>query len=152
MLHSAAESALGDAGMLSNPQRALGPQGAGLWRRGTPHSPRCRGETPSLPLSPSQSLPLSPSPSPGTHPRCRRVPRREARKGGRGGFGTEEEEGEAEEGAVGRRGAASRPAGAAPSPAAAAAGCRLPAWRWGWMEGEPGGGRGVVVHIPGAGQ
>lgn len=94
-------------------------------------SDRCRDQIP------------SPSPSPrrngGTHPGCRRVPRREASRGGRDGFGTEQEEEEEEEDAVGKRGAATRPAGPAPAAAAAAAGCKLPAWRWGWMGGGGGG-------------
>lgn len=107
-----------------------------------------RGNPLSLPLSPSLSHPRALTPS-LTHPGCRRVPRREARKGGRDGFGTEEEEGEVEEGAVGRRGAARRPAGAGPAPSpAAAAGCRLPAWRWGWLKGEPGGAAGRLFTYP----
>lgn len=149
MLHFAAESALSDVGMLSNPRSRCGGECAGSHATGDPHdadpahSPphhdRCRDEIP--------SLPLSPSPSRGTHPGCRRVPRREARKGGRDGFGTEEEEEEAEEDAVGKRGAATRPVGPGPAPSpAAAAGCRLPAWRWGWMEGEAGGQGGGCSH------
>lgn len=145
VLHFPAEPALVDVGMLSSPQPRCRGDSAESHATRDPHhadpalSGRRRDEIPSLPFSPS------PSPSRGTHPGCRR----EARKGGRHGFGTEEEEGEVEEDAVGKRGAASRPAGPGPAPSpAAAAGCRLPAWRWGWMEGEPGGGRGWLFTYP----
>lgn len=90
-----------------------------------------------------------------THPGGR-VPRREASRDGRGGCEAAAAAEEEEEEGVGReRGAATRPAGPAraPAAAAAAAGRRLPAWRWG-RDGE----RGLLLglegaaHMPGAGR